>query len=222
MRGEGGSPEYGVDDEERLWQVVGDHPFGTIVSAADGEAPLATLVPYLVQDAEGGRPRLWGHMGRANPQWRSFRADREVLNIFRGPDAYVSPSWYVNRPYVPTWNFVHVHVYGRPRLLGAGDDAAVRWLLEQTVDVYEAKLERPWRLDVPEAYLKSLMDRVATFEIEVTRMEGQFKLSQDKPEADRRALIARLAEMDAGGGRAVADLMERELEREAGAKAGRL
>lgn len=204
--------EYRVDDEERLWEVVGAHGFATIVSAEDGRAPQATWIPHLVRDDEAGRRRLWAHMARANPQWRTFRPDREVLSIFQGPDAYVSPSWYVNGPYVPTWNYVLVHVHGYPRLLGPGDEARTRWLLEQTVEEYERRMHLPWQLDVPERFFARLMRQVAAFEVVVTRIEGQFKLSQDKPEADRRAVIAALAEGDDPASRQIARLMLDELD----------
>ncbi len=200
--------EYRIDDEQRLWAVVREHSFATVVSAADGEAPQATLVPHLVVSDANGRTRMWAHMGAANPQWRTFRPDREVLSVFRGPDAYISPSWYVNRPYVPTWNFVVVHVYGVPRLLGPQDREEKRWVLEQTVEQYERRREDPWRLDVPESFFLNLMDRTTAFEIEVRRIEGQFKLSQDKPEADRRAVVARLEATDDPAARQIARLME--------------
>ncbi len=200
--------DYRVDDERRLWEVVRDHSFATLVSAADGGAPLATLVPHLVEVDPDGRHRLWAHMARANPQWTTFQPGRQVLSIFRGPDAYISPSWYVNRPYVPTWNFVAVHVYGVPRLLGPGDQPEKRWVLEQTVEQYERRREAPWRLDVPESFFVGMMEHVAAFEIEVDRVEGQFKLSQDKPEADRRAVVARLTAMDDPGARQIARLMQ--------------
>jgi transcriptional regulator len=200
--------EYRVDDEGRLWDVVRDHSFATLVSAADGEAPVATLVPHLVVAHPDGRHRLWAHMAAANRQWRTFHPGRQVLSIFRGPDAYISPSWYVNRPYVPTWNFVAVHVSGVPRLLGPEDQAEKRWVLEQTVEQYERRRAAPWRLDVPESFFLRLMEDVVAFEIELGGIEGQFKLSQDKPEADRRAVVARLAAVDDPGARQIARLMQ--------------
>ncbi len=201
-------PDYRIDDERRLWEVVRDHSFATLVSAADGEPPLATLVPHLVVPDPDGRHRLWAHMARANPQWTTFGPGRDVLSIFRGPDAYVSPSWYVNGPYVPTWNFVVVHVYGVPRLLGPDDQEEKRWVLEQTVEQHERHRRDRWRLDVPEPFLASLMKEVTAFEIEVRRIEGQFKLSQDKPEADRRGVVAGLAATDDPGAHEIARLMQ--------------
>ncbi len=199
--------DYRIDDERRLWEVVREHSFATLVSATEGEPPLATLVPHLVASDRQGRHRLWAHMARANPQWRTFRPGREVLSVFRGPDAYISPSWYVNRPYVPTWNFVVVHVYGVPRLLGPDEEEEKRWVLEQTVEQHERGREDRWHLDVPEPFFLDLMKQVAAFEIEVRRIEGQFKLSQDKPEADRRAVVAGLEAIDDPGARRIARLM---------------
>ena len=200
--------EYRIDDEHRLWAVVRQRGLGLLVSAEDGCPPVATLVPSVVRPDEQGRAQLWGHMALANPQWRGFRDDREVLCVFSGPDAYISPTWYVNRPYAPTWNFIQVHVYGHPRLLRS-DPERTRWVVEQTVEEYEGSQERQWQLSsAPEDYVRALLARVAAFEIEVTRMEGQFKLSQDKPEADRRAVIAHLLATDSEALRATARMME--------------
>ena len=210
-------PEYRADDEDRLWALVAQRGLGSIVSAEDGHPPVATLIPWIVRPDDQGRARLWGHMALANPQWRSLRHDREVLCVFLGPDAYISPRWYVNRPYAPTWNFAQVHVYGHPRLLRP-DPERTRWVLEQTVEEYEGRQSQPWRLSsAPEEYVKALLARVAALEIDVTRVEGQFKLSQDKPEADRRAVIAQLLRSDRGASQATARMMEEELARQGSA-----
>ncbi len=206
--------EYQVTDEERLYDVVRRYPLGTIVSAENRRPPVATLVPFLLREEDGHR-RLWGHMARQNPQWGGFRPDRELLCVFKSDDHYVSPSWYVNVPYAPTWNFIHVHLYGRPRLLGNSDEERARWILEQTVEEYESRRRAPWELTLPEDYFARMLPRVKAFEIEVTRIEGQFKLSQDKPLEDRLAVIAELERLD-GSAPGVARLMRAELEREQG------
>lgn len=109
---------------------------------------------------------------------------------------------------MPTWNFVVVHVYGVPRLLGPDDEEEKRWLLEQTVEQHERDRPDSWRLEVPEPFLVSLMENVAAFEIEVRRIEGQFKLSQDKPDVDRRGVVAGLTSMNDRGAREIARLMQ--------------
>ncbi len=205
--------EYRIDDEDRLWAMVRRRGLGLLVSAEDARPPVATLVPTVLGQDDEGRAQLWGHMARANPQWRGFREDREVLCVFSGPDAYISPTWYVNRSYAPTWNFVHVHVQGRARPLHS-DPGRTRWVLEQTVEEYEARQARPWSLSsLPEDYVAALLSRVAAFEIGVTRIEGHFKLGQDKPEADRRAVVAHLLAGGSEGQSATARAMEEELAR---------
>ncbi len=201
-------PDYRIDDERRLWEVVRDHSFATLVSAADGEPPLATLVPHLVVPDPDGRHRLWAHMARANPQWTTFGPGREVLSIFRGPDAYISPSWYVNGPYVPTWNFVVVHVYGVPRLLGPDDQDEKRWVLEQTVEQHERHRRDRWRLDVPEPFLASLMKEVTAFDrgasdrgavqAEPGQARGRPPGGGGRPGGDGRPRRARDRPLDAG------------------------
>ncbi len=205
--------EYRIDDEDRHWALVRQERVGLIISAEEGQAPVATLVPYIVRGDDDERPRLCGHMALANPQWRGFQEDREVLSVFRGPDAYISPTWYVNGPYAPTWNFAEVHVYGYPKVLRS-DPERTRWILEQTVEEYEAGQPEPWRLSsLPADYRDALLARVAAFEIDVTRIEGQLKMGQEKPEVDRRAVIAHLLASGSDKVRSTARLMEEELAR---------
>ncbi len=202
-------PHFRADNEDELYELMEEFSFATLVSAGDGP-PTATLAPFVLRrDATGGR-RLWGHIARSNPQWQSLDEKREVLVIFRGPDAYISPSWYTNSPNVPTWNFTVVHAYGLPHLL-APDHWRTRWILEQTVDQYESRLEEPWRLEVPTEYFTSLVQGVVAFEIELTQLEGQFKLSQNHPQANRLGVIAGLERRPDTAAREVARIMrERE------------
>ncbi len=102
---------FAVKDEAILFDFIDRHSFATLVSTID-DVPFATHLPVLLDRA---RNRLLGHVAYANPHWRCFDGVREVLIIFQGPHAYVSPSWYVETPAVPTWNYAAVHVYGVPR-----------------------------------------------------------------------------------------------------------
>jgi transcriptional regulator len=112
-----------------------------------------------------------------------------MLAVFSGPHAYVSPRWYAPGPAVPTWNYVSVHVYGAPRVIA--ETASVRALLDTLVGEYEAGA---WSLDAQDAeYIDRMMRGIVAFEMPVTRIEGKFKLSQNRPAEDRRRVAAELA-----------------------------
>ena len=194
------------DRREALHDLIRQHSFGTVVSHAGGEL-LATHLPFLLDAGRGADGTLLGHMARANPHWRSFQEDAEALVMFQGPHAYVSPSWYETEVAVPTWNYVAVHAYGRPRLIQ--DEVALRTLLEATVRTYEGPLEPPWSLArLPDGYVDRLAQAVVGFEIEITRLEGKLKLSQNKSLADRRGVQAGLRRQGDQMSEAVARLME--------------
>lgn len=203
-------PHFRARSEDELYELMEEFSFATLVSAGVEGPPTATLAPFVLRRDATGRRRLWGHIARANPQSLSLDENKEVLVIFRGPDAYISPSWYADSPNVPTWNFTVVHAYGLPRLLPP-DHWRTRWILEQTVDQFESRLEAPWRLEVPDGYFASLVQGVVAFEIELMRLEGQFKLSQNHRRANRLGVIAGLQRRPDTAAREIARIMrERE------------
>ena len=165
------------------------HNFGMLVS--HGAAGLvASHIPFLVE-CHADKVHLLGHLARPNPQVDDLTRGGEVLTIFSGPHAYVSPSWYAEGPAVPTWNYVDVHAYGTVRLVE--DDDWLRRLLRRLSDRHEAGNPAPWRMqDLPEPYLQSMLKGIVGFDIAVTRLEGKFKLSQNRPGADRPRVIAAL------------------------------
>jgi transcriptional regulator len=126
---------FRVEDEEVLADFIGRYGFATLVTAADG-SPFATHLP-ITYDRDGGK--LVGHMARANPQWRAFEAGGEVLVMFQGPHAYVSPSYYASDFAVPTWNYAAVHVYGVAKAITEEEQ------LGRIVDRYESGRSVPWR-----------------------------------------------------------------------------
>ncbi len=202
-------PHFRPEQEDELYGVIDCFMFATMISCADLAPPRATMAPFVVRE-EDGRRRLWGHLARANPQWRDFAADREVLVLFRGPDAYISPSWYANERSVPTWNYVAVQVCGRPRLLEQ-DDPRVLWILERTVEQAESRLDAPWQVGQSGDYLRELAPGGCAFEVEVTRIEGSFKLNQNHPRENRLGVIAALEATNATDAHEIARLMrERE------------
>jgi transcriptional regulator len=190
-------PAFRIDDQAVLHDFISRHGFATLVSVADG-VPFASHLPLLL---EGGV--LKGHMARGNPQWRTFGA-ADVLAIFTGPHGYISPTWYEVRPAVPTWNYAAVHVYGQARVV-----EEFEWVsdtVDRLVAKYEAGQPRPWDGSMPEEYRRKMLAGVVGFEVAVSRIEGKYKLSQNRSEADRRGVVRQLAAGDAED-RALAEFM---------------
>jgi transcriptional regulator len=192
-------PLFRVEDRAALVDFMRSHAFATLVSS--GEAGLhASHVPLLV-DTDGDKVVLRGHVVRANGQWETMEGARDVTAIFHGPHAYVSPTWYANHPSVPTWNYAVVHAHGKARLT---DEAELHEIITELSAHYEAGNKPPWKLsEQPAAYVSSMLGMIVGFEIEVERLEGKFKLSQNRPDEAPR-VIERL---EASGERELAALM---------------
>lgn len=191
---------FDVQDRETLYAVIRDNSFGLLVGTVDG-APFATHLPFLLEG-----DTLGAHMARANPHWRAFAAGVEVLTVFQGPHAYVSPSWYAPGPLVPTWNYVAVHAYGVPQLVE--DTDRLHGMLERLVATNEAWLEKPWSLDsLDRDLVRGMLRGIVGFEIPIARIEGKFKLSQNRRPEDRVGVIRALEASADPSIRAVAALM---------------
>jgi transcriptional regulator len=175
---------------EVLHAFIRSHPLGLLISQAS-TGLLANLLPFVLQSADGGRGVLQAHMARANPQWRELDA-QPVLVVFRGPDAYVSPSLYATKrqtgKVVPTWNYVMVQARGTARLRDHGD-----WLTPQLKALTagrEAGRPQPWSVaDAPPDYIEEQKKAIVGVEIEVAELEGKWKVSQNQPEANRRSVV---------------------------------
>jgi transcriptional regulator len=161
------------------------HSFATLVSVLDG-TPFASHIPVVVRQ-DGGAVRLLGHLARANPQWRAF-GNGETLAIFTGPHAYVSPSLYEKRESVPTWNYIAVHAYGIPRILALEDSRqALEGMLEAMIESYDPSYRRQWD-ELSEKFREGMLTGIVGFEVTVTRLEGKFKLSQNRGIADQKSV----------------------------------
>ena len=199
------SPDaFKMEDKDVLFAFMEQHSFATIVSH-DDEAPVATHVPVLLRRDKG---TLVSHIARANPQWKYFAQGKEVLVIFTGPHAYISPAWYASQPAVPTWNYTAVHVYGKPRIVSDQEEFAA--MLRELVEYHESSREPRWDGALPEEYRDGLMRAIVGVEIEITRIEGKFKLSQNRP-ADAVGVIKALQSSADQTEREVAELMKRSL-----------
>ena len=178
-------------DQAALHDLMRANSFATLISQHDG-VPYASHLPMLLQADAGPHGTLVGHMARANPQWREFDPGQEVLTIFQGPHAYVSPSWYETELSVPTWNYAVVHAYGTPRVIE--DRAALYDILKAVVQMYEAPFEQPWPFAVPADFVDKMMRAIVGFSIPITRLEGKYKLSQNRPLEDQQRVVEALHE----------------------------
>ncbi len=198
-------PVFTETRPEILIAHIERYDFGLLIS--HGERGLvASHVPFLVeQRGDSNQLYLQGHLARPNPQLADLARDSEVLAVFSGPHAYISPRWYASGPAVPTWNYADVHAYGAVRLM---DDEQLCDLLRRLSERHEGGSEAPWRMeDQPADYMTGMLRGIVGFEICVTRLEGKFKLSQNRPAGDRPRITAALearGDAEAGG---VAQLM---------------
>jgi len=192
------------DDINTLHKLMREYGFATLITQHEG-VPFATHLPFILDAQRGPNGTLLAHMAHANQQWRDFVSEPEVLVIFQGPHAYISPSWYEVELSVPTWNYAVVHAYGIPRLIEDGEE--LYKLLKTLIHTHEAHFEKPWPFNLPDDYLQKMMHGIVGFEIEISRLEGKFKLSQNRTEAERENVIAALQE--SRDTLAVAELMTR-------------
>jgi transcriptional regulator len=192
-------PHFRVEDRDRLVDFMRAHAFATLACSGD-DGLHVSHVPLLV-DVDGEAIRLRGHVARGNAQWHALENARDVTAIFHGPHAYVSPTWYVTHPSVPTWNYAVVHAHGKARLT---DEAELHAIVMELAAKYEAGNAPPWKMsELPAAYASSMLSMITGFEIEVATLEGKFKLSQNRP-----AEIGRVADrLDASGEGELASLM---------------
>jgi transcriptional regulator len=195
-----------VDDRKKISAFIHAHGFATLITEADG-APFASHLPFLLDDAAGEDRRLRSHMARANPQWKHFAAQKEVLCIFHGPHAYISPSWYVMQHTVPTWNYAAVHVYGRPEIVS---DAELKRIVIDTTHQYESGRPEPWSIPLSDAEMESMCKALVGFKIEISRVEAKFKLGQNRSAEDRASMLQALQKAPDCGSRELAAFMMEE------------
>lgn len=202
-------PAFRIEDLPELHGFMRQYPFATLVS---GAPPDATHLPITLDPSRGELGTLLGHVARGNRQWETLESAGEVLVIFHGPHAYVSPTWYETQLAVPTWNYAAVHVYGRVRLQ---DEAELRSTLEQLARTFEDGRPQPWSLDsVPDDWLEKLMRGIVGFEVEITRLQGKYKLGQNRSAADQEGVLAALSASSHPEDRALAAFQAARLNRD--------
>ena len=198
-------PEHFVqNDKALLIEVMRAHSFALLISANENAEPFVTHLPFVVRD-EAQQVVIEGHMARANPHWQYLENNPRALIVFSGPHAYVSPSLYETKENVPTWSYVTVHAYGQVKLAHEMPEkhAAQTRLINALEPGYKQQFD-----ELRPAYLHGRMSAIVAFEFVVDRLEGKFKLSQNRPMADRHNVANAFAEGD-DAQRAIAQWMRR-------------
>lgn len=175
-----------IDDRATLLEAMRAYSFAILFGPCDASAaPAATHLPLIVRD-EGQHGVLLGHFAKANPHWRLL-AGREALVVFPGPHSYVSPSLYTEERAVPTWNYIAIHACGT--LEAIEDDAAKNSLVEELIGMHEPPYLERWRA-MPRSYRRDMLTGIVGFRIPIARIEGKFKLSQNRAAEERRNVYA--------------------------------
>ena len=202
-------PYFSESDQGTLHAFIERYSFGLLLSQVGGE-PFGTHLPFLLDRAAGPHGTLVGHMARANPQWREL-ADRTALAVFSGPHAYISPTWYEADNVVPTWNYAAVHVYGQVRLVEESD--ALLGIVTRSIALYEAGMPRPWALDAPATFVSRMLAQIVGFRLEIARLEGKWKMSQNHPVERREKVIRALTQQGGEDAEAVAGMIRERMPR---------
>lgn len=177
------------DDLETLHALIRAHPLATLITAGAGGL-LANLVPFTLIDG-GENGTLRAHIAKANDQVNALSSGAETLVVFQGPEAYITPSWYVSKQehgrVVPTWNYVVVQVHGTPRVID--DPAWLRAQLHNLTTMQEKKRSAPWSIgDAPESFIAGQIKAIIGVEIPISTIAGKWKVSQNRSEADRHGV----------------------------------
>jgi len=200
---------FAEDRPEVLHGLMRARPLAALIAIGPGGI-VANHVPLQLELGPLGLGVLRGHLARANPMWQEYDRSQDVLALFQGSDSYISPSWYPTKQehgkVVPTWNYCTVHAHGPMRV---HEDAPwLRALVGSLTDWQEAGLPHPWAVqDAPEDYVRSLLAQIVGIEIEIRRLTGKWKLSQNQPARNRAGVVQALAARESADAQAMAQLI---------------
>ena len=197
------------DDLAELHAQLQASPFALLTSAG-ATGVQASHLPLLLAPDEGEFGTLYGHFARANPHWRDLQGSTEALAVFSGPDAYISPGWYPAKAehgkVVPTWNYIAVHARGPVELIE--EPERLLQIVSRLSDQHESGRERPWAVsDAPRDYLDSMLRAIVGFALPIRRLEGKWKLGQNRSAADQAGVRDGLAASPSPGDRELAARM---------------
>jgi transcriptional regulator len=179
-----------------LFRFMLEHPLGMLVTHTSSGLE-ANHLPFLLDEQRGAFGTLLAHVARANPIWREVGEGAEVLVVFRGAQGYISPNWYPTKQethrHVPTWNYEVVHAHGRIHV--RDDEKFVRGVVARLTRAHEAGEPQPWKMtDAPEDYIVEQLSHIVGIEVELTRLEGKRKLSQNRERRDFEGTVSALEE----------------------------
>ncbi len=201
-------PAFREDDPATLRRIIRDARLSTLITATE-EGLVATPLPLLLAETEGEFGTLYGHVAKANPQWK-LPTTHDALVVFAGAEAYVTPSWYATKQehgkVVPTWNYEAVHAYGPVEFFE--DEERLRDVVTHLTELHEKSREQPWAVtDAPDAFIGTQLRGIVGLRLPIVRLQGKRKMSQNRPEADRIGVAAGLAESEKAGDRTVAAMI---------------
>ncbi len=201
-------PAFKEDDPTEIRRIIREARLSTLVTMTE-EGLVATPLPLFLDESEGERGTLYGHLARANPQWR-LAPQADALVIFSGPDAYVSPNWYASKrehgKVVPTWNYVAVHAYGRPEFFEG--EERLHEVVSRLTQLHENRRAQPWAVgDAPDQFVKAQLKGIIGVRLPISRIEGKRKMSQNRPAADRAGVVSGLAASSRVSDQVVAQIM---------------
>src|SRR5665213_3504529 len=187
-------PAFREDRRDVLDALIRAHPLATLVTAG-AHGLMANLIPFTLDATRGAHGVLRAHLARANDQLAELGAVDEALVIFQGPETYITPSWYASKAehgrVVPTWNYAIVQAWGRPQVID--DPAWLRVQIEELTRAQEEGRTKPWHVsDAPEEFIESQVKGIVGLEIPIARIEGKWKVSQNRPMADREGVVTGL------------------------------
>lgn len=186
--------QFAESRPEELFRLMREHPLGMLVTHTSSGLE-ANHLPFLLDEARGPSGALLAHVARANPIWQEVSDGAEVLVVFRGAAGYISPNWYPSKQethrHVPTWNYEVVHAHGRIHV--RDDEKFVRGVVARLTRIHEAREPQPWKMtDAPVDYIADLIGHIVGLEVELTRLEGKRKLSQNRDPRDFEATVRAL------------------------------
>jgi transcriptional regulator len=197
-----------IKNPQDLHAILRDHPLGALVTTGPDGLD-ANHIPFEFDASQGAHGLLTAHVARANPVWQQCQDGADVLVIFRGNESYISPNWYPSKHethrQVPTWNYEVVHVHGRLTVMD--EEKFVRRVVARLTREHEASEPRPWKMgDSPPEYIAQMLKAVVGIQVEIQRIEGKAKLSQNREARDRlNAADTLLAKGVEGLGKAMRD-----------------
>lgn len=201
-------PAFAVDDPTELYEMMRQCRLANFVTATP-DGPMVTPLPIFFDPTEGRMGVLYAHLARPNPQWKSEVIGHGLV-VFMGPDAYVTPSWYAAKAehgkVVPTWNYAAVHASGPVEFFD--DEQRLLDVVSRLTSLHESTRQVPWSVsDAPDAYIKAQLRGIVGIRMPIALLEGKRKLSQNRPEEDRKGVKQGLAASDRGSDQIVATMI---------------